>query len=70
LRQRACLQRHNKAFLIIRIQQRWPTRAWCTSQAALPARCQRLLPPAHRGSARVERRTGMRCGVRLISYRA
>src|SRR4051795_11211743 len=28
LRQRACLQRRNKAFLIIRVQKRWPTRAW------------------------------------------
>ena len=28
-----------------------PTRAWCTAQAALPARCQRLLPPSHRSSA-------------------
>ena len=51
LRQRSCLQRRNKAFLIIRIQQRWPTGAGCTTQAAPPARCQRLLPPSHRSSA-------------------
>src|SRR5690349_5585507 len=44
LRQRACLQRRNKAFLVIRVQQRRPTRAWCTTQAASPAGCQHLLP--------------------------
>src|SRR5262245_24607827 len=51
LRQRACLQRRNKAFLIIRVQQRRPTRAGCTTQAASPAGCQRLLPPPDRSSA-------------------
>src|SRR5689334_7517092 len=51
LRQRACLQRRNKAFLIIRVQQRRPTGAGCTTQAASPAGCQDLLPPAHRSSA-------------------
>src|SRR3954453_20926456 len=51
LRQRACLQRCNKAFLIIRVQQRRPTRAGCTTQTASPARRQRLLPPSHRSSA-------------------
>jgi len=51
LRQRACLQRCNKAFLIIRVQQRRPTRAGCTTQTASPARRQHLLPPSHRSSA-------------------
>jgi hypothetical protein len=50
-RNTACLQRRNKAFLIIRVQQRRPTRAGCTTQAASPASSQCLLPPAHRSSA-------------------
>src|SRR5690242_11417371 len=54
LRQRACLQRRDKAFLIIRVQQRWPTGAGCTTQAALPTRRQRLLPPPDRGSAHLK----------------
>ena len=54
LRQRACLQRRNKAFLSIRVQQRRPTRAWRTTQAAPPAGCQHLLPPPDRGSAHLK----------------